>query len=142
MGTVVPGFWDDEPFIASAQPHPWKRHPWSPTLAAEIEELGGTPGKVYASAYEAPDRGGEILNGIYWEAVSNRFAEAYYKRPATWMADHGLQLITNPLLDELNPSSRLSDTGDLTKNIQWAHVPGTDAIQDDYVPGEQSSLGR
>lgn len=142
MGTVVPGFWDDEPFIASAEPHPWKRHPWSPTLAAEIEELGGTAGKVYAAAYEAPDRQGEILRGLYWEAVSNRFSEAYYKRQADWMADHGLRMITNPLLDELNPSSRLSDTGDLTKNNQWAQVPGSDAIQDDYVPGEQSSLGR
>ena len=32
MGTVVPGFWDDEPFISSAEPWPFKRLPWSASL--------------------------------------------------------------------------------------------------------------
>ena len=142
MGTVVPGFWDDEPFIASAEPHPFKRQPWSPELAAELDGLGATPGKAYVASYDALGRAGEQLRGQYWEAVNNRFSQAYYKRQADWMAEHGLQLISNPLLDETGPSHRMVSTGDLTKDNQWAQVPGTDMITGDYTAGEQSSLVR
>jgi hypothetical protein len=142
MGSVVPGFWDDEPFIASADPHPFKRQPWSPTLAAEIARVGATPGKAYVASYDDLGRGGRQLRGLYWRAVNDRFANAYYKREAHWMAEHGLKLISNPLLDELNPSRRMNSTGDLTKDNQWAQVPGTDMITADYVAGEQSSLVR
>ncbi len=64
------------------------------------------------------------------------------------MADHGLQLISNPLWDETQPSRRMGNTGDLTKDNQWAHVPGTDLITADYTagsaeqPGPQRRLGR
>lgn len=142
MGTVVPGFWDDEPFIASAEPHPFKRQPWSPELADEIAGLGATPGKAYVASYDALGRAGERLRGQYWEAVNNRYSQAYYKREAEWMADHSLQLISNPLLDETGPSHRMGSTGDLTKDNQWAQVPGTDMITGDYTAGEQSSLVR
>lgn len=142
MGTTVPGFWDDEPFVAAAEPHPFKRQPWSPTLAGELAELGTSPGKAYLASYDDLGRGGEQLRGQYWQAVSNRFAEAYYKRQADWMADHGLKLISNPLLDELSPSDRLGNTGDITKDNQWAQVPGTDMITTDYTAGEQTMLTR
>ena len=142
MGSVVPGFWDDEPFIASADPHSFKRQPWSPTLTAELGKVGATPGKAFVSSYDDLGRAGRILRGQYWQAVNNRFATAYYKREAAWMAAHGLKLISNPLLDELNPSRRMNSTGDLAKDNQWAQVPGTDMITGDYVLGEQSSLVR
>ena len=58
------------------------------------------------------------------------------------MADHGLQLISNPLLDETGPGKRMGNTGDLTKDNQWAQVPGTDMITGDYQLGQQTSLVR
>jgi hypothetical protein len=142
MGTTVPGFWDDEPFLAAADPHPFKRQPWSPTLAAELDGLGATPGKAFVASYDDLGRGGQILRGQYWEAVNNRFSKAWYKRQADWMADHGLQLISNPLWDETNPSRRMGNTGDLTKDNQWAQVPGTDMITGDYELGVQTNLAR
>jgi hypothetical protein len=142
MGTVVPGFWDDEPYIAAADPHPFKRQPWSPELAAELGALGATPGKAYVASYDALGREGERLRGQYWGAVNNRFSQAYYQRQADWMAAHGLQLISNPLWDETGPSRRMGNTGDLTKDNQWAQVPGTDMITGDYELGEQTSLVR
>lgn len=142
MGTTVPGFWDDEPFLALAEPHPFKRQPWSPTLADEIAGLGATTGKAYAAAYDELGSEGRRLRGTYWRAVNNRFAEAWYKRQADWYAERGLQLISNPLLDETGPGKRMGNTGDLTKVNQWAQVPGTDMITGDYVAGQQSSLVR
>ncbi|MFD0460166.1 hypothetical protein ACFQ2H_38805 [Streptomyces violaceoruber] len=42
FGTVVPGFWDDEPFFASAEAH-FKRLPWSPALDGALRTVGATP---------------------------------------------------------------------------------------------------
>lgn len=142
MGTVVPGFWDDEPFIASAEPWPFKRLPWSDSLADLVEEAGSTPGIAYTAAFDELGRKGEQESGAYWRAVNDAFATNYYQRQAAWMDDHGLQLITNPLLDEESPQQRMHSTGDLAKNNQYAQVPGTDMITEDYTAGRQTTLGR
>lgn len=142
MGTVVPGFWDDEPFISSAEPWPFKRLPWSASLDALVEEAGSTPGVAYTAAFDDLGRKGEEYSGAYWRAVNDAFATNYFQRQATWMEDRGLQLITNPLLDEESPQKRMHSTGDLSKNNQYAQVPGTDMITTDYVAGEQTTLGR
>lgn len=142
MGTVVPGFWDDEPFISSAEPWPFKRLPWSASLDALVREAGSTPGVAYTAAFDELGRRGEEYSGAYWRAVNDAFATNYYQRQATWMEDRGLQLITNPLLDEDSPQKRMHSTGDLSKNNQYAQVPGTDMITTDYTPGQQTTLGR
>lgn len=142
MGTVVPGFWDDEPFIASAEPWPFKRLPWSASLEKLVTEAGSTPGVAYTAAFEQLGRAGEQESGAYWRAVNNAFATNYFQRQARWMQDRGLQLITNPLLDEESPQERMHSTGDLAKDNQYAQVPGTDMITADYTPGKQTTLGR
>jgi len=142
MGTVVPGFWDDEPFISSAEPWPFKRLPWSASLDALVKQAGSTPGVAYTAAFDELGRRGEEYSGAYWRAVNDAFATNYFQRQAQWMEDRGLQLITNPLLDEESPQKRMHSTGDLSKNNQFAQVPGTDMITTDYVAGEQTTLGR
>ncbi|WP_284741425.1 glycosylhydrolase-like jelly roll fold domain-containing protein [Amycolatopsis sp. RTGN1] len=142
MGTVVPGFWDDEPFIASAQPHPFKRLPSSPGLADAVRAAGGTPGVAYTAAADGLDTVADQAAGTYWRAVDNLFSTSYYKREADWMAKHGLKLISNPLLDEQSPQQRMNSTGDLSKDNQWAQVPGSDMITTDYTAGQQTTLGR
>ena len=142
MGSVVPGFWDDEPFISSAEPWPFKRLPWSGSLEALVEQAGATPGIAYTAAFDQLGRTGEQYSGAYWRAVNDAFATNYYQRQAEWMGDRGLKLITNPLLDEESPQDRMHSTGDLAKNNQYAQVPGTDMITEDYVAGEQTTLGR
>ncbi|WP_328457260.1 glycosyl hydrolase [Amycolatopsis sp. NBC_00438] len=142
MGTVVPGFWDDEPFLASAQPHPFKRLPSSPGLADAVRAAGGTPGVAYTAAADGLDAVADQAAGTYWRAVDNLFSTSYYKREADWMAQHGLKLISNPLLDEQSPQQRMNSTGDLAKDNQWAQVPGSDMITTDYTAGRQTTLGR
>lgn len=142
MGSVVPGFWDDEPFISSAEPWPFKRLPWSASLEQLIEQAGSTPGVAYTAAFEQLGRTGEQYSGAYWRAVNDAFATNYYQRQAEWMGERGLQLITNPLLDEESPQARMHSTGDLSKDNQYAQVPGTDMITGDYTVGRQTTLGR
>ncbi|MFJ3895629.1 glycosyl hydrolase [Streptomyces sp. NPDC090083] len=140
FGTVVPGFWDDEPFFASAEAH-FKRLPWSPTLDRALRDVGVAPGVAYASAFDDLGRPGRIARGRYWQAVSNRFAR-YFERQSRWYDERGVALITNPLYDETAPAKRIPSTGDLHKVNQWAQVPGGDIITAEYVAGEQTMLPR
>ncbi|MER5434175.1 glycosyl hydrolase [Streptomyces sp. NPDC002588] len=140
FGTVVPGFWDDEPFFASADAH-FKRLPWSPTLEEALRAVGTGPGTAYAAAFDDLGRGGRIARGRYWQAVSNRFAR-YIRAQARWCEQRGVALITNPLYDETAPAKRIPSTGDLHKVNQWAQVPGGDIITAEYVPGQPTTIPR
>lgn len=140
FGTVVPGFWDDEPFFASAEAH-FKRLPWSPTLDAALRAVDVQPGVAYAAAFDDLGRTGRIARGRYWQAVSNRFAR-YARAQARWCEERGVELITNPLYDETAPAKRIPSTGDLHKVNQWAHVPGGDIITAEYAAGKPTMIPR
>ncbi|MEV7978753.1 glycosylhydrolase-like jelly roll fold domain-containing protein [Streptomyces sp. NPDC086519] len=140
FGTVIPGFWDDEPFFASAEAH-FKRLPWSPTLDRALRDVGVAPGVAYAAAFDDLGRGGRVARGRFWQAVSNRFAR-YFRAQGEWCEQRGVALITNPLYDETAPAKRIPSTGDLHKANQWAQVPGGDIITAEYVAGQQTMLPR
>ncbi|WP_328843865.1 glycosylhydrolase-like jelly roll fold domain-containing protein [Streptomyces sp. NBC_00258] len=140
FGTIVPGFWDDEPFFASAEAH-FRRLPWSPTLDKALRAVDVAPGIAYACAFDDLGRGGRIARGRYWQAVSNRFAH-YFQKQSRWYERRGVALITNPLYDETSPAKRIPSTGDLHKVNQWAHVPGGDIITAEYVGGEPTMIPR
>ncbi|GAA2111377.1 glycosylhydrolase-like jelly roll fold domain-containing protein [Actinomadura alba] len=141
FGTVLRGFFDDEPFIASADAH-FQRKPWSPSLDAALKKAGAKPGVAYAAVFDDLGRDGRTERGRYWRAVSDRFGEAYYRQQARWMADHGVGYISNPLWDEYGPAEQVASTGDLHKLNQWAQVPGTDAVFDHYAAGGRTMLPR
>ncbi|MFE9889831.1 glycosylhydrolase-like jelly roll fold domain-containing protein [Streptomyces scopuliridis] len=140
FGTVVPGFWDDEPFFASAEAH-FRRLPWSPTLDKALRAVDVAPGIAYAAAFDDLGRDGRIARGRYWRAVSNRFAR-YFQKQARWYEQRDVALITNPLYDETAPAKRIPSTGDLHKVNQWAHVPGGDIITAEYVAGRPTMIPR
>ncbi|WP_326809791.1 glycosyl hydrolase [Streptomyces scopuliridis] len=131
VGGVLRGFADDEPFIASADAG-WGKPPWSPSLAAEVGELNAEAGLgiVLTAVHDDLGGAGDRLRGVFWRAVSNRFAAAYYRRVGTWMGERGLELVSNPLWDEYGPAEQIKSTGNLNTAHQWAQVPGTDLIFD------------
>ncbi|MFC8103397.1 glycosylhydrolase-like jelly roll fold domain-containing protein [Streptomyces sp. NPDC057363] len=140
FGNVVPGFWDDEPYFASAEAH-FKRFPWSPALQDALRAVGVEPGTAYASAFDDLGRDGRIARGRYWQAVSDRFA-VYFEKQSRWYEKRDVALVTNPLYDETAPSKRIASTGDLHKVHQWAQVPGGDIITAEYVAGEPTMIPR
>ncbi|ADJ45445.1 glycoside hydrolase [Amycolatopsis mediterranei S699] len=141
-GAVLRGFADDEPYLASAD-GPFNTVPWSPTLDAELRRLGTAPGLALTAVHDN-DLGpaGLRLRGVFWRAVSNRFAAAYYRNQGRWMAEHGLKMISNPLWDEYGPGEQLRSSGNLNTTNQWAQVPGTDLIFDHYQRGYHRTLSR
>ncbi|MFC1408748.1 glycosyl hydrolase [Streptacidiphilus sp. N1-12] len=149
VGKVLLGFADDEPFVASADAE-WATVPWSPSLADEVDRLSGSTGVsgkaglgiVLSSVHDDLGAQGRSLRGLFWRAVSNRFSSGYYKGVGTWMGRHGLQLISNPLWDEYGPAEQVMSTGNLNTAHQWAQVPGTDLITDQYQVGYYRTLPR
>ncbi|MET4920895.1 glycosyl hydrolase [Streptomyces sp. PSRA5] len=131
IGGVLRGFADDEPFIASADAG-WGRPPWSPSLVGEVGRLNAKAGLgvVLTAVHDDLGDEGDRLRGVFWRAVSNRFAAAYYRRVSTWTGDRGLELVSNPLWDEYGPAEQIKSTGNLNTAHQWAQVPGTDLIFD------------
>lgn len=141
FGTVLRGFWDDEPYIASASAH-FATDPWAPGLPDALAAEGAALGPALTATFADLGRTGRTLRGAYWRAVSNMFADNYSKVQADWMAQHHVGYITNPLWDEYGPTEQVASTGSLTKDHQWAQVPGTDVIFNQYEPGGRTMLPR
>src|SRR6266568_7752613 len=99
FGTVIRGFWDDEPTLTGT--------PWSPSLPDALARFGTSPGLALTGVFDDLGRAGRTLRGDYWRAVSDRFAEAYYHQQATWMGEHRVGYISNPLHDEFGPAGQL-----------------------------------
>ncbi|MDN3358976.1 glycosyl hydrolase [Actinomadura sp. DC4] len=134
FGTVIRGFWDDEPTLTGT--------PWSPSLPKALKTLGTSPGLALTGVFDDLGRTGRTLRGEYWRAVSDRFAEAYYHQQATWMDRHHVGYISNPLHDEFGPAGQLEVSGNILKDNQWAQAPGTDVVFDQYAQGGRTMLPR
>ncbi|MCW2865088.1 MAG: glycoside hydrolase [Actinoallomurus sp.] len=134
FGTVIRGFWDDEPTLTGT--------PWSPSLPKALKTLGTSPGLALTGVFDDLGRTGRTLRGDYWRAVSDRFAEAYYHQQATWMGRHKVGYISNPLHDEFGPAGQLDVSGNILKDNQWAQAPGTDVVFDQYSQGGRTMLPR
>ncbi|TCO54270.1 glycosylhydrolase-like jelly roll fold domain-containing protein [Actinocrispum wychmicini] len=141
VGGVLRGFADDEPFIASAVAH-FNAVPWSGSLDDELSRLGVAPGLALTAVHDDFGPPGLRLRGVFWRAVANRFAAAYFRTQGQWMADHGMKFISNPLWDEYGPAEQVKSTGDLHTDNQWAQVPGTDLVFDHYQRGYHRTLSR
>ncbi|MCS7477932.1 glycosylhydrolase-like jelly roll fold domain-containing protein [Umezawaea endophytica] len=141
VGGVLRGFADDEPFLASADAH-FAAVPWSRSLDAELSRSGVTPGIALAAVHDELGPDGLRLRGVFWRAVSDRFASAYHRRQGEWMAGHGLRFISNPLWDEYGPGEQVRSSGNLNTTNQWAQVPGTDLIFDHFQRGHHRTLSR
>jgi hypothetical protein len=140
-GRVLRGFADDEPFLASASSH-FRAIPWSASLTAELSRLGTSPAVALTAVHNDLGTAGQRLSGLFWRAVSNRYAAAYYQQQGQWMEKRNIAFISNPLWDEYGPAEQLKSSGNLNTSHQWAQIPGTDLIADHYQRGYYRTLSR
>ena len=140
-GTVLRGFADDEPFIASADAH-FQAIPWSRSLERTLARRGLSRAAVLAAVHDDLGREGRQLRGAFWRAVSDRFAAAYYEQQGRWMDRHDVEFVSNPLWDEYGPAEQIRSTGNLHALNQWAQVPGTDLVFDHFQRGYHRTLSR
>jgi len=137
FGTVLRGFWDDEPYLSVVH---GGLPVWSDSVSQELAALGATPAEALPAVFDDHGRVGRLNRGDYWRAVMNRFADAYYRQQGEWAEEHGVDFISNPLGDNAPPAAAFDGSGAIMKNHQWAQVPGGDAIFGRLAPGGRTSL--
>ncbi|MBD8079870.1 glycosyl hydrolase [Cellulosimicrobium arenosum] len=139
LGTTLLGFADDEPEVGR---HGDDLPPWSPDLAERLEQDGVPVAAAIAAVYGDLGAEGDELRGRFYRAMSDQWADAYWKTKYEWAEAHGVAMISNPLYDEYGPAGRLHESGNLLTMHQWAQVPGTDLIYDHVERGWARSLPR
>ncbi|WP_086824239.1 glycosylhydrolase-like jelly roll fold domain-containing protein [Allokutzneria sp. NRRL B-24872] len=143
VGTVLRGFADDEPFLAATKDYgPSGTAPWSASLDGELARLKVQPGIALTAVHDDLGPEGLRLRGAFWRAVSNRVAAAYHRGQGEWMARNRLEFVSNPMWDEFGPGRQVKGTGNLNTANQWAQVPGTDLVFDQYQKGLHRILPR
>jgi hypothetical protein len=121
FGETIRGFWDDE---SNIQGDP----PWSPELEATLDDLDHTLVEVLPALFHDSDDLASDLEGIYTQAVSTRFSEAYYRVQGEWAEQRDIEMISNPEDDHTGPADPVYNSGDLLKSNTWFQVPGGDAV--------------
>lgn len=137
FGTVLKGFWDDEPVVTVSDDIPW-----SPDLKAELGRFGSSLAQTLPALFADYGRHGRLARGRFWRAVGTQLADTYYRTQGRWARAHGVAMISNPLSDDAGPSSSIGGAGSILLNHQWFQVPGGDAISQQVVPGRRSLAAR
>ncbi len=82
MGTTVPGLLGRRAVHRRSPTRtPSSASPGRPQLAAELTDVGATPGLAYVSAFDDLGRAGRQLRGKYWQAVNNRYLPGLLQAP-------------------------------------------------------------
>ncbi len=137
MDSAFKGFWNDEPAIA------WNHgfYVWSETFPKTFEKQDSSSAKVLASVFNDLGRAGRRIRAHYYKAIVNGWSDPFYRIQGQWAAHHGLDFITNPVVDDAPPSAAIGGGDDLLNN-QWASVPGVDAIYGQILPTNRSLVPR
>ena len=136
---LIPGFWDDEPRLASGS---GTEPPWSDLVGELIADEGSTPARVLAATFGDYGAPAARAKGIYWRAEGDAFAQAYYRPQGEWAAARRTQFISNPWGDHRPPDRMYRESGEIHKNNQWAQIPGGDAIFGRVAPGLRNLVPR
>lgn len=143
-GSTFIGFFTDEVAFAPqthtiASPPPFIL-PFSPTLPAYFEQVKGYPlldeplqlgiplaSKVLDGVFrpESPEERRRAYD--FWDVVSRRFAESYYRQLSQWSADHGLGQI-NQLFDEEKVNNHFRAEGSYFRCAATATIASCDMI--------------
>lgn len=136
IGKTFKGFWSDEPHSMASKGKVWSGifeeklraagHEIAPTLAAVFNDLG---------------REGRRMQAPYYQQVIEGWADPFARIQGEWCASHGVDFMTNPVIDSSPPYGAFSGGNGLQMN-QWSSAPGVDAIYNQIVPGKRSLISR
>ncbi|MGI8496428.1 MAG: glycosylhydrolase-like jelly roll fold domain-containing protein [Gemmatimonadaceae bacterium] len=138
IGSVLRGFWDDEPILTSW----WGLRPWSDALPSALRALGSSPAQTLPALFDDGGRAGRIARGIYWRAIANRFAAGWYRTQGEWARAHGVEMISNPQNDDVSVGRVVKAEGEPAKSHQWFQRPGADVVFRQFLPGDHTLLPR
>ena len=138
MGSVIKGFFYDEPFL------PYQ-FPWTEQLPEVFRKKKGYDllpilPELLVKIYNAR---GEIVKYVddFFDVWTDMAAENYYGELSRWCADRGLELSGHMDLDH-HYNTIFSISGHIYKNLRHNHRPAVDVIWAQIAPGEFGDFPR
>ncbi len=128
FGTIVPGFFTDEP---NYHDHEWiesiPRLTISPTLEKEFAKRYGEPlaDHLMTIIYGGPDH--LRVRWCYYSALAHLFANNFTRLLAQWCEKHNLIFTGHYLLEE-SPRAATQVVGDVMQHYAHQHYPGIDHL--------------
>lgn len=136
IGSTFKGFWSDEPHTTAS-----KGKAWSAQFEKNLLAGGHKIGTTLAAVYNDFGRESRRLRAPYYQQAIEGWTETFARLQGEWCKSHGLDFMTNPVIDSSPPYGALSGGNGLQMN-QWSNVPGVDAIYGQIMPGKRSLISR
>ncbi len=136
IGKTFKGFWSDEPHTTAS-----KGKAWSAQFETNLRKGGHEIGITLAAVYNDLGRDGRKLRAPYFQQTVEGWTEPFARLQGEWCKSHGLDFMTNPVIDSSPPHGALSGGDGLQMN-QWSNVPGVDSIYGQIMPGKRSLISR
>lgn len=136
-GTVMPGFFTDEP-----QYYRWD-NPYSNTLPAEFKKAYGYEIYPLLPAVFYDFEGAEKFRYDYYKLMHELFINNFVKKIYDWCSAHGMQL-TGHAIEESSLEGQMMCCGGIMPFYEYEHIPGIDylgrGIADDIAPKQLGSV--
>lgn len=135
FGTTIPGIFNDEPGFYNNFPDgrggadSRGSIPWTPGFSGYLEGKTGynLAARLAAIWYDVGSTT-TSTRADYYDALSDRYNEAHTVPLADWADDHGIALISNPLVEEDLGSHKLIEGGSWFEMQRHYQLPGMDLI--------------
>ena len=136
-GTVMPGFFTDEP-----QYYRWD-NPYSNTLPAEFKKAYGYDIFPLLPAVFFDFDGAEKFRYDYYKLMHELFINNFVKKIYDWCNAHGMKL-TGHAVEETSLDGQMMCCGGVMPFYEYEHIPGIDylgrGISDDIAPKQLDSV--
>ena len=144
FGSVIAGFFSDEPELGNVKGYPFDltlgkrdvRLPWSAQLEARLRAAWGEEFLLRLPGlwYEAGDRTAGTRSG-YMDAMTALVYECFTGQVGQWCHEHGVEYIGHVIEDD-NAHTRLGcSVGHYFRAMRGQHMAGVDVVHHQIVPG-------
>ena len=146
FGNTIPGIFTDETSLGGVAGS--AAVPWTRDLLEGLTTQMGRDARIYLPLLFSPDAvGADVFNRYseheivaarcdYYEVLTRRFGDAYWRQITNWCAEHGL-IHTGHVGGEDNLPDNLS-FGHFFRTAGVLHAPGVDAIWRQIFPGQDN----
>lgn len=135
FGSTIQGIFNDEPGFYNNFPDgrggadSRGSIPWTPGFRSYLEgNAGYDVTRQLLGIWYDTGKGTTRTRVDYYDALSDRYNEAHTKPLADWAAEHGIALISNPLVEEDLGSHKLIEGGSWFEMSRYYDLPGMDLI--------------
>ena len=153
FGTVIAGFFFDEPYVGNTEGYAFDESigrkqmqlPWSDGMAGDMRDRMGADWMLSLPALWAPledKQESARARYAYMDAVTRRIQRCFSGQLGEWCEKHGVESIGH-VIEDNNQHSRLGcSIGHYFRAMSGQHMAGIDVIGGQVIPGAEHSSRR